>query len=249
MRAILTYHSIDDSGSPISVDPGSFERHLAWLEGSGIRVVALDQILRSTGGDDAVALTFDDGFANFATLAAPGLLGRGWPVTVFVATEAVGRSNAWSGRGDPGVPVAPLLDWAALGRLAERGVAIGSHTKTHAWLTRSTQDELDEELGGSAAAIEAKLGVRPAWLAYPYGAVDARVASAAGRYYEGAVTTEYRLLGRGEAPLRVPRLDAFYFRGSEGLAGWSRPGFRQGVWLRRQARFVRRVLVGTGGGA
>ncbi len=247
MRAILTYHSIDDSGSPISIDRAGFERHVAWLARGQVRVLSLDEIV-APGEDDAVALTFDDGFESFATVAAPALLERGWPVTVFVVAKHVGGTNAWGDLADPGIPVAPLLDWAALGRLAEQGVTIGSHTMTHPRLTRLDRAGLERELRGSAERIEAELGVRPAWLAYPYGSVDGTVAEAAARDYRGAVTTEYRLLGSAEDLRRLPRLDAFYFRGVEGLDGWARSGFQGGVWLRRQARRVRRALAGNGGG-
>ena len=42
MRAILTYHSIDESGSPISVDPDAFRRHVRWLASGRVRVTTPD---------------------------------------------------------------------------------------------------------------------------------------------------------------------------------------------------------------
>ncbi|TFG50637.1 MAG: polysaccharide deacetylase, partial [Gemmatimonadales bacterium] len=45
MRAILTYHSIDDSGSPISVAPEQFRAHVRWLQSGVIRVVPLAELL------------------------------------------------------------------------------------------------------------------------------------------------------------------------------------------------------------
>ena len=65
MRAILTYHSIDPSGSPISVSPAAFRRHIEWLASGRVRVVRLEELMRLPAGEDAVALTFDDGFAKF----------------------------------------------------------------------------------------------------------------------------------------------------------------------------------------
>ena len=44
MRAILTYHSIDDSGSPISVSPAAFRRQLEWLVAERVRVVPLSEL-------------------------------------------------------------------------------------------------------------------------------------------------------------------------------------------------------------
>ena len=42
MKAILTYHSVDETGSVISIDERSFRRHVAWLASSAVRVVPLD---------------------------------------------------------------------------------------------------------------------------------------------------------------------------------------------------------------
>jgi peptidoglycan/xylan/chitin deacetylase (PgdA/CDA1 family) len=71
MRAILTYHSIDDSGSPISVAPEEFRAHVRWLGSGAVRVVPLAKLVTLPPDDDAVALTFDDAFENFSTIAAP----------------------------------------------------------------------------------------------------------------------------------------------------------------------------------
>ena len=38
MRAVLTYHSIDDSGSPISVRRDAFQRHVKWLASGQVAV-------------------------------------------------------------------------------------------------------------------------------------------------------------------------------------------------------------------
>jgi peptidoglycan/xylan/chitin deacetylase (PgdA/CDA1 family) len=246
MRAILTYHSIDDSGSPISVAPAVFRRHVEWLASGQVAVVPLDRVVEPGGGEDRVAVTFDDAYANFATEAAPWLLDRGLPVTVFAATDQVGATNAWGGSPDPGVPTLPLLDWAGLARLAERGVTIGSHTRTHPRLPALSPAEQEEELAGSAARIERELGTRPRWLAYPYGVLSADTVKRARPHYDGAVTTEHRVLRGAEDPHRLPRLDAYYFRAADSLAGWNSAGFRGAIWLRRQARRARAVLARVG---
>ena len=73
---------------------------------------------------DAVALTFDDGFVSFGDVAAPLLLDHGLPSTLFVVTDAVGKSNVWPDDRIRGVPELPLLDWersaAAGGRRRDR---------------------------------------------------------------------------------------------------------------------------------
>src|SRR6516164_7287159 len=59
MRAILTFHSIDDSGSVLSYPPRTFERLLLALQHSGIPLLDLDTLLRAET-KTGVALTFDD---------------------------------------------------------------------------------------------------------------------------------------------------------------------------------------------
>src|SRR5262245_46283197 len=120
MRAILTYHSIDDSGSPISVRPDAFERHVEWLASGLVRVTTMERLLEVPASEHAVAITFDDGFENFRDVAAPRLLAHGFPVTLFVVSGRIGRTNSWGGCREPGIPELPLLDWPALRRLQEQ---------------------------------------------------------------------------------------------------------------------------------
>lgn len=253
MRAVLTYHSIDRSGSPISVDPVAFARHLEWFatagrrgSGAGVPVVGLDELVDGDPKEDAVALTFDDCFSNFATEAAPGLRDRGLPATVFIVTEQAGRDNAWGGRSAPGIPTLPLLGWDAIGPLMEQGFSVGSHTRSHPRLPALGAAALEDELAGSAATIERELGVRPRWFAYPYGAFNPTVVERTRALYQGAVTTEYRSIAPTEDRARIPRLDAYYFQAPGSLEGWGTPGFRRGVWLRRLARGVRGALRTAG---
>lgn len=243
MRAILTYHSVDSSGSPISMAPGTFRRHVEWLASGCVRVVGVDQIFGLPDESSGIALTFDDGFANFATEAAPLLRAYGLPVTLFVVTGHVGRDNRWGGQGDPGIPVLPMLDWDDLGRLREAGITLGAHTRTHPRLTRLDLPMLEHELASAADDMERRLGQPPEGLAYPYGVVDDRVARATAARYRWACTTELRPLRRTESPYRLPRLDTWYFRDVSRLAEWGSPEFRARLWCRRQGRRLRGSLA------
>ena len=257
MRAVLTYHSVDPSGSPVSVSPEAFARHVEWMAGGRAggreggkagrpRVVALDQLVDLDSDEDAVAITFDDGFANLATEAAPRLAEHGLPATVFVVTDRVGGDNAWEGRPAPGIPTLPLLDWDGLGRLAEQGITIGSHTRTHPRLSTLGAAALEDELAESAAAIERRLGAKPRWFAYPYGDLTPAAVEAVGGQYDGAVTTDHRPLRRHENRALIPRLDCYYFQAPGALEAWGTKAFRSGVWLRRLARGVRGALRTAG---
>ena len=241
MRAILTYHSVDASGSPISIDPGAFQRHASWLAVGSVQVMGVDELLAADPGIDAVALTFDDGFVNFATIAWPLLRDHGLPATLCVVSDRTGTDNRWNGS-HAGIPDLPLLDWTAIGHLVEDGVTVASHTRSHRRLPQLEAASLEDELGGSADRIEAELGTRPQGLAYPYGSVDDRTAAVAAQVYHWACTTELRPLRPEEPRCLLPRLDMYYFRERGRLEQWGSRLFRKRIWLRANARRLRQKL-------
>lgn len=241
MKAILTYHSIDASGSPISVDVPTFERHVAWLTSGAVHVVPLAEI--GDAPDGAIALTFDDAFADFAGEAWPRLRDAGLPVTLFVVTGRVGGDNSWGGAPQRGIPVLPLLGWDQLAGLAEEGVDVGAHSRTHVSLPRVDSDRLGEELEGSGDDIEAHCGRRPGAFAYPYGDFDRRCVEAAGRCFDVCVTTELTWLRPGDDPRALPRLDAWYLRAPGAIESFGSGGFANRIRIRRAARALRRLVA------
>jgi len=239
VRAILTYHSIDPSGSAISVHPTTFACQMDWLARERVRVVTLDTLLTLPATASAVAITFDDALANIATVAAPILAARDWPATVFVPTAHVGRDNQWQAQGQHRVPALPVLDWEALGRLTETGWTVGAHTRHHARLSTCTDLELQDELQGAAEDITLHLGTVPRWLAYPFGDFDGRVREASAHWFHGACTTDLRPLGGGDDPLALPRLDAFYLTPPVCRWPWGGGRLRHYLGVRRLLRTTR----------
>jgi peptidoglycan/xylan/chitin deacetylase (PgdA/CDA1 family) len=243
MRAVLTYHSIDDSRSAISVSPEAFERHVRWLSSGRVRVVPLEDLAAQPRSVDAVAITFDDAFVNFERLAAPRLLAHGLPATVFVVTERAGGTNDWTGRPAPGIPTLPLLGWPALERLAAAGITLGAHSRTHPDLTQLAPAAADEEILGSAATLRSRTGIQPRAFAYPYGRVNAGVATRVSSSFTWGCTTELRALGDDEDPALLPRLDMYYFQRPGQLEAWDTAAFRARVEIRRGLRRLRSALT------
>lgn len=248
MRAILTYHSLDDSGSPVSLPPDVFRRHVDWLGSGPVEVVPLSRIHRLPDDADAIAITFDDGCRSFLEHGWPLLRERGLPVTLFVVTDHAGGRNDW-GLPDKrtSVPDLPLLDWDEIGRLAEQGVGVGSHTRTHPRLTECDPERIADEVEGSAAVLEERIGRAPRAFAYPYGSVGARAEAAVRRTYDVACTTRLKELGPDDPVHRLPRLDAHYFRRPGQLSAWDRPWFVPRIRLRAGGRRLRRMVAGVRG--
>ena len=241
MRAILTYHSIDDSGSPISVSREAFSRHVTWLASGRVRVLPLRDLLASPERD-AVAITFDDGFENFATEAWPLLRAHQLPATVFVVTQRVGSTNAGGDRPVEGLPTLPLMDWGTLDRLHGEGLDLGGHTRTHQSLTALGSADTADEVAGCAHDLHARYGEMPRAFAYPYGDAPALARRVARDEFACACTTTYRVLGPTETVDALPRLDMFYFQGNGAFRGWGSAAFRAQLTARRAARATRSAL-------
>jgi peptidoglycan/xylan/chitin deacetylase (PgdA/CDA1 family) len=130
------------------------------------------------------------------------------------------------------------MSWDQVRKIRDEGWAIEAHTVTYPDLRALTDAQIEREFRTANDAIEERVGVRPAVLAYPYGAFDARVESIAREHYAWAVTTQMGFLNAppGDAH-RVPRPETFYFRKTRPLGGFGSPGFRAYLaarsWLRR----------------
>lgn len=243
MRAILTYHSVDGSGSVVSIDEHTFARHVQWLAASDVRVLPLDELPDAPDGEDAVAITFDDGLESFGRVAAPLLLEHGLPATLFVVTDAVGATNEWHGHGDPGIPVQRLLDWSELARLVSDGFSLGAHTSTHLNLATAEPNAAEREILGSKSRLARELGVEATTFAYPYGGVSQAARDIVAREFRYGVTTRLAALSTHEHPALLPRLDSYYLRTPGTLESWGTKRFRLRMGFLAGARSVRRSLT------
>jgi len=84
-----------------------------------------------------------------------------------------------------------MLSWAEVQEMMGSGlVAFGAHTLTHPILTRISLDRAAHEISESKVALEAKLGQKVAWFAYPNGDFDLLTAQTVERCgYLAAFTT------------------------------------------------------------
>lgn len=156
----LMYHQVT-AGAPgrgpgeyFAVSRETFGRQLDAIAAAGYRGCSLDQAVRTPGGR-RVAITFDDGTIGHYEHALPELAARGMTATFFVTT-------AWVGR--PG-----YVTWDQLRAMRGAGMEIGSHTRTHPFLSELDAARLEGELRGAREDIDAALGQRTVALALPGG--------------------------------------------------------------------------------
>lgn len=215
---ILTYHSIDESGSVISTSPEVFRRQMRRLKESGLTTVSLGTLSRVMieNGEfptNSVILTFDDGFRNFYTAAFPVLDECGFGATVFLVTDFCGKNNDWNGN-PPEMRSTELMSWSEIRELANRGIEFGSHTRTHPDLSRLAAAAVEREMTESKAAIEDVVGKQVTTFAYPFGKFGNAARQIAERIFETACSTDLGKVSGLSDPLSLERIDSYY------LANW-----------------------------
>lgn len=188
-----TRHPDDPYGLHVRKD--RFRSHLEFLQ-RRYRVISLDEYLKATRAHQvlpeyAAVITFDDGYRNFLTAAAPLLLERGMPAAMFLIVDRVRQNGqavtaSWENADDEN-----YLSWAEVKDLTRKGFEFGSHTCSHRKLTELEAAEVDQELRRSKEVIGRELELAEPALAYPYGFTNEAIASLARSLgYSCAITTE-----------------------------------------------------------
>jgi peptidoglycan/xylan/chitin deacetylase (PgdA/CDA1 family) len=235
LGAIFTYHSLDRSGSVISIPPALFREQMEALAAGPARVTPLEKLFEQPG---SVAIAFDDAFANVAEDGVPILERLGLPATIFVVSGYSGNCNNWPSQ-RRGIPRLPLMDWAALRELPP-SISLGAHTVNHPDLSALPKSEMEREIRDSRREIEQRTGRPVASFAYPYGAVNAAAAALVRAEFQVGCGTRLDFAGSGNDKAVLPRLDTFYLQSSR----WFRNPFgkvnRWYVGLRRSLREIRR---------
>lgn len=218
---------------------GQLLRHLDWLASGRVKVVPLSEIVGADERNDSIAITFDDGLTNFGELAAPHLIERGLPATVFLATAHVGTYNAWDDENRQTIPRLSVLSWDEIRGLSEKGIDFGGHGHTHIPLRGLSANIVRDEVAGCHDRISAELGRRPRTFAYPYGACDDASVEAVASTFDVACTTELRVVSAADSSRRLPRVDMYYFKDISIGDIWGTVAFAPYVKLRAIGRAVR----------
>lgn len=211
---ILTYHEVTPAPHPgfrkYSVTPAQLAAHVRWLRALRYQAIDLTHLARWMEGaaelpPRPVLITFDDGFLDAVTHAAPVLRAGGFTAIFFIVAGLVGKQSEWL-RAERGFE-APMVDWASLNGLRSDGFAIGSHAVSHPRLSTLPDAECRHELVEARDILEQNLGAAVEHLAYPFGNWDERVRSIAhDAGYTTACTTEIGVARSTDHPLSLPRV-------------------------------------------
>lgn len=247
----LCYHSIHPTKEFSSTDPLTFDQHLDWLK-RNCDVIPFRHVWEAAHRTDAsrpaVAITFDDGYADNFEFAFPLLAKHGLPATIFLTTGLIDKNRAVIDRfrmlrrsSDTGIKP---LEWSEIREMARHGIEFGAHTYSHPNLARLCGNALQHELTESKQILEQRLGCEIDSMAYPFGkpgefytpeTVEA-VHAAAYRY---AAAVVFRNVRASDSALEIPRF--FVTRDSvetlgekirgwwDWVAWWQERGVRRGL--------------------
>lgn len=194
----LIYHHIADKENGITISTQRFQNHLQLLKQHDYNVITMEQYLTFQKGlgqvpQNAILITFDDGYESFYTHAYPELRKFNYPATKFIVVDSVDN---------PPANKAPRLKWDQMREMERHGMTFYSHTYKHhdhakvdstinlkPMLTHpiylekekriETQDEyrkrIKEDLLYADKRIDEELGARPHLLAFPFGSYNETV--------------------------------------------------------------------------
>ena len=168
---VLMYHHFGVQKHPsTNVRLEQFDAHLDYLEKAGYQVWPLTRVVEYVAAKRpfparVVAISIDDAYLSVFTEAYPRLKKRGWPFTVFVATEGVDRRFK------------AYMSWQQMREMQAHGAYFENHSASHDYLIRRLAGEDEEQwlariradIKRAQRRIHEELGTAPSLFAYPYG--------------------------------------------------------------------------------
>lgn len=170
--SILLYHRVNDElKDSVTVGVKQFEEQMKFVS-TNYKVCTVDDIISRRvrpSKRPVVALTFDDGYLDNYTNAAPILRRYGLPCAFFVSTGIIGTTRAFPHDREKLGRCIPAMSWDQVRELHQEGFTIGSHTVSHVNLAQVTDDVAHDELSTSRTALQDILKIKDVTIAYPYG--------------------------------------------------------------------------------
>lgn len=187
---ILLYHDISDAPGPYGVSPETFQAQVEALDQAGYETVSTARLIEYVRHgtllpDKPLLITFDDGYENNLTIAAPILAEHGMCAVVNAIGVSVGKDTYK----DTGSPITPHFSYEEAAPQVRAGVLeIQSHgfdlhnspslDREHyrpGVLRLAGEDEMDyirvfrADFEASRDAIEPAFGTTVTTYAYPFG--------------------------------------------------------------------------------
>ncbi len=199
---VLNYHKIDVFQHALSIPPAEFEEQMAYLSQNGFTTITPEQLMAYFNHEKAlpakpILITFDDGYLDNYTNAYPIMKKYGFTAAIFVVTDLIGHDERF-------------MSWNQVREMQQDGFVFGSHTVSHAVLTKLSREQAVEELTGSRKVLEEQLGGKIRYFAYPTGAYNLQIEELVKQAgYKAAFTIRYGEAGAQSNPYALERIPIF----------------------------------------
>ena len=176
---VFIYHRFDETRYPsTNISSEIFAQQLEYLKNENYQVLSLGEVVRRLKQGEqlperAAALCADDAYQSFADVAMPIVRKYGYPITLFVNTDAVGSRG--------------YLNWETVKALSAEGVEIGNHTASHPYLIEKEVEEgfaawrkrIKRDISKAQQQFKKQLGFQPETIAYTFGEYSDEVVAVA----------------------------------------------------------------------
>ncbi len=183
---ILMYHSISDEAirqfRQFAVSPAQFAEHMDYLYQQAYTPISVTRLAcalftgetgRASLPANPVAITFDDGFADFYDTALPILKRYSFTATLYITTAFVNGTSSWLQH--EGESRRPMVSWEQITEISAREIEIGAHSHRHLQLDTLPLAKAREEIMLSKYLLEEHLDTHVRSFAYPFGYSTSKV--------------------------------------------------------------------------
>ncbi len=202
---VLSYHSISNDKSSISISTNIFEKQIIFLKKLGYESVNFDEI--DPNKKNQIILTFDDGYKDILINALPILKKYNFKSTCFFVTNLIGKNNNWDSKKE-NFKIKELMNPDDIKKWYENGMSVQSHSHNHLDLTKLSNAEIINELEYSKKYLKEKFNIKSDVFCYPFGKVNRNVYEITKKIYKNAVTTNrsrYNINKHNR--ILIPRID------------------------------------------
>lgn len=204
---ILMYHHFGNVEHPsTNIRLQQFDAQLEHLAQAGYQVWPLERVADYIVNNKpfpgrVVAITIDDAYRSVYTEAYPRLKARGWPFTVFVATDGVDADYQ------------AYVGWDQMREMQQHGATFANHSASHDYLVRRLANETEpqwrvrirDDIGRAQRRLKQELGSAPNLFAYPYGEYNTALAAIVAEFGLVAFGQQSGPVGLGADSRALPR--------------------------------------------
>ena len=183
---ILSYHSISEDTSPISLKTKIFKKQINFLKKLGYVSINFNEI--DPNKRNQIIITFDDGYKDILINALPVLKSHNFKATCFIVTNHIGKNNQWDEKKEK-FSIKNIMSNNDIKKWFDSGMSVESHSHNHFDLTKLSNIDIIKELEISKKYFKDNFGIETNVFCYPFGKVNKNVYDLTKKIYKYAVTT------------------------------------------------------------